>query len=135
MKTKYVFVILISVVFLIATLAPPALAGSKSRHRWQGFAIGVGTAIIGQALLHHHYANTRQERFVYPHEGGPQVEGYRKDRHGHWEYRRVWVPPTYTKVWNPGHYDPRGHWVPGHWIEIKDSEGYWEKERIWVAGR
>jgi bacteriorhodopsin len=65
MKMKYVLVFLIAVVFLILTVASPAMAGSKSRHRWQGFAIGFGAAILGQALLNHHQAHTEYEGSVH----------------------------------------------------------------------
>ncbi len=135
MKTKYVLVFLIAVVFLIVAVASPAMAGSKSRQRWQGFAIGFGTAILGHALLNHHHAHAGYKGSLHRYEAHPPDAGYRHHRHGYWEYRKVWVAPTFKKVWNPGHYNHRGAWVPGHWIEIKESDGYWRKERVWVAGR
>lgn len=52
---------------------------------------------------------------------------------GYWELRRVWVPATYRQVWNPAHYNERGHWVSGRYIEIVDQPGHWEKQRIWVC--
>jgi len=33
--------------------------------------------------------------------------------------RKIWVPPVYIKVWNPAHYNRKGRWVPGRWIEIE----------------
>ena len=137
MKLKYVLVLLIAVVFLILTVASPAMAGSKSRHRWQGIAIGFGAALLGQALLDQPQAPTEYEGSVYRSKGHRPHGRYRHrhQQHGHWEYRKIWVAPTYKKIWNAGHYNRRGRWVKGHWIEIKVSDGFWRKERIWVAGR
>jgi hypothetical protein len=69
--------------------------------------------------------NHRQDHHVY------KKKGHR--HRGHWEVRKVWVPPSTEKVWNPGHYNRRGHWVRGQWIEIERRRGYWKKEKVWVA--
>ena len=100
-------------------------------------AIGFGAALLGQALWDHHQAHTEYEGSVHRFKGYRPHGRYRHrhHHHGHWEYRKIWVAPTYQKIWNPGHYNRRGRWVKGHWIEIKESDGFWRKERIWVAGR
>jgi hypothetical protein len=124
---------------LLMLAASPASAGDKQRHRWEGVAIGVGAAILGHAILSdfrdrecrapepvHVYKRGRWHR----HPGPPPTYS-----RGHWEIRKVWVPPVCEKVWNPGHYDRCGDWVPGRWITLEKSPGYWTKERVWVARR
>ena len=120
---------LMALVIGIVVVASPVSAGSKQRHRWEGVAIGVGAAILGHALYQHHHNAMSAPTAPAP--------SYRRDippqHHGHWEWQDSWVSPTYEKVWNPGHYNRKGRWVPGHWIEVQTSEGYWTKERVWVA--
>ena len=135
MKKTIIIPLILLIAVAINLQASSAMAGSKQRHRWEGFAIGIGTAIIGSAILDHHHNQ---------HYYKPAPRHYRKDspppptfkRHGgHWEMRKVWVPPIYKRVWNPGHYDRRRCWVDGDWIEIVDQPGYWIEERVWIAGR
>ena len=73
----------------------------------------------------HHYSPKHHSR------------GYHKghQHRGYWEVRKEWVPSTYKKVWNPGHYNRHGKWKAGHWIEIEDAPGYWTETRVWVARR
>ncbi len=120
---------LIIIALGIVLIASPALAGSKQRHRWEGVAIGVGAAILGHALYqaHHHH---QPSPVVYAEPERPCRRG-----HGHWEWQKTWVPPTFERVWNPGHYNRRGRWIAGHWMNMKTSEGHWSRERVWVAGR
>lgn len=136
MKTKQLLLILLVALIGTAMVSSSALAGSKQKHRWEGVAIGVGAAILGHAIFQAHKADqSPQVVYVEPaepdgrygHDHGP------KPRHGHWEWQKTWVPPTFEKVWNPGHYNHRGRWVPGHWIEVQTSDGYWTKERVWIA--
>jgi len=135
MKSKKRFVIIAVVVTSIALVTAPAFAGSKQQHRWEGVAIGVGAAILGHAIYQAH-KDVSQPRVVYVEpEPAPRYHHPRpKHRRGHWEWQKTWVAPSYEKVWNPGHYDRKGRWVPGHWIEVKTSDGYWTKERVWIAG-
>jgi len=136
MKTKKLLIGLFVTLTAIALISTPAAAGSKQRHRWEGVAIGVGAAILGHAIYQAHkdayraqtvYGDPEPVRKYRPRHPGP------KHRRGHWEWQRTWVPPTFEKVWNPGHYNRKGHWIPGHWIEVKTAEGHWTKERVWVA--
>jgi hypothetical protein len=125
----------LTVVFTATVLiSAPAVAGSKQRHRWEGVAIGVGAAILGHAIYQAH-KDPSPPRVVYADpEPTPRYHHPRpQHRRGHWEWRKTWVPSTYEKTWNPGHYNRKGHWVRGRWIEVKTSEGYWSKERVWVA--
>ena len=59
----------------------------------------------------------------------------RHRRQGHWELRKVWVPPTpqYKKVMMPGSYNRWGRAIIGHWIRIADRPGYWAKTWVWVT--
>jgi hypothetical protein len=43
----------------------------------------------------------------------------------------MWVPAEYKKVWNPGHYNRRGKWRPGRWINIEVEPGHWSERRVW----
>ena len=135
MKTKKLLIILVVTVIGVALVSSSALAGSKQRHRWEGVAIGVGAAILGNAIYQAHRAE-QQTQVVYVEREPDRRFRHRhapKHRRGHWEWQKTWVPPTYENVWNPGHYNRRGRWVPGHWIEVQTSEGHWNKERVWIA--
>jgi hypothetical protein len=133
MKSKKRLISLVIVLFSIALFASSTMAGSKQRHRWEGVAIGVGAAILGHAIYQAHRAE-HQPRVVY-------VEPHRNYRHdpgpkhhqGHWEWQTTWIPPIYERIWNPGHYNRKGDWVSGHWMEVETANGYWTRERVWVA--
>lgn len=147
---KKIFVALIVAVVSLSLSVPSAWAGSKQRRRWEGVAIGLGAAILGHAIIKDsqrhravdrrgYYApscRTRESaRPVY----NPPPPAYndppRRHRRGHWEMRRIWVPPTYKEVWNPGHYSHKRKWVPGKWIKIIDQEGHWVEKEVWVGRR
>ena len=133
MRTKMLLISLVIALFGSALVSSSALAGSKQEHRWEGVAIGVGAAILGHAIYHTHKAEQQpQVVYVEPertcgHNCGPE------HRHGHWAWQKIWVPPTYERVWNPGHYNRKGHWVSGHWMEVETGDGHWTQERVWVA--
>jgi hypothetical protein len=134
MKIKNLIIILLTMVFSLSLIAPSVWAGSTQRHRWEGVAIGLGAAIVGSALLSNRVYSYPAPTVVYRHPGPPRHGYYPPPRRrGHWEFRKVWVPPTYEEVWNPGHYDINGQWVPGRWIEIEKEPGYWTKEKVWVS--
>ncbi len=133
MINKRIAIIGIMAVIGMTFIVSSADAGSRNRrhrHMLQGAAIGIGAFMIGKAIhdqIHHR-----------PLEAHLPVEHYSPPPYrdcGYWEVRRVWVPPTYRQVWNPGHYDRRNRWVPGRYIEIVDRPGYWDERRVWVASR
>lgn len=127
---KKIMGILLVMVIGLSLAAQPAFAGSKQRYRWQGVAIGVGAAILGHAIYNSCKETSSCEKVtVYSHPCPPH------HRYGHWEIRRVWVEPVYKRVWNPGHYDCRGKWVPGHWQMIEKQPGCWQEQEVWVAGK
>ena len=135
MKLKKLFIGLTIAVFTIALVSSTAMAGSKQRHRWEGVAIGVGAAILGHAIYQSHKADLYPQT-VYVEPNPPQRYNHEpRHRHGHWEWQETWVAPTYEKIWNPGHYNRKGHWVQGHWMEVQTTDGHWTKERVWVASR
>jgi hypothetical protein len=135
MKMKKLFIGLTIAVFTIGLVSSTAMAGSKQRHRWEGVAIGVGAAILGHAIYQSHKAD-HYPQTVYVEPNPPQRYNHGSQlRHGHWEWQETWVPPVYEKIWNPGHYNRKGHWVPGHWMEVQTTDGHWTKERVWVASR
>lgn len=140
MKTTSIFAVIIATLLLFSFLPSPAMAGSPQKHRWEGVAIGIGAAILGNALLNNCYERPYAEP-AYSRPAPRKSYGNWESRpaprksYGHWEKRKVWVPATHKKVWNPAHYNPRGKWVPGKWIRVADQPGYWTKERVWIARR
>lgn len=130
MKTKTIATFLCLAVFSTFLMAPASSwAGSPQSHRWEGVAIGIGAAIIGSALIkayHQPPAPAYRPAAIYPHRPGPpQPVGY-------WQTQREWVAPQHQKVWNPGHYNRHGRWVPGQWIQTAVQPGYWVETRVWV---
>lgn len=127
---KKIFISLFVAVCLVTFMRVPAFAGDKQRHRWEGVAIGVGAAILGHALL----SSCMEPAPV-------RVTVIHKDRHhracppprhhsrARLEVHRAWIPPVCERVWNPGHYNRYGSWVPGHWMIIEKSPGYWAEKR------
>jgi len=137
MKKKNLFALLLTTILCISFLIPSVWAGSKQRHRWQGVAIGLGTAILGNAIFKHYhneyYSHRKPSPVVAP---GYNYHPPKYGRHrGYWEVRKEWIRPTYKKDWNPGRYNRRGKWVPGHWIEIEVRPGCWTETRVWVVRR
>ncbi|WP_372678531.1 hypothetical protein [Desulfosarcina sp.] len=133
MKTKTLLISLVIAVFANALVSSSAMAGSKQRHRWEGVAIGVGAAILGHAIYQTHKAGPQPQVVYVEPEQTYRPHDAHKHRHGHWAWQKTWVPPTYERVWNPGHYNRKGHWVSGHWLAVETSSGHWTQERVWVA--
>ena len=135
MKKKNLFIILATLILCFSFMKLSAWAGNVQRNRWEGVAIGIGAAILGNALINHYrYSVPTQSTFYQRHPPTPHYgHRYRQKSSGHWEVRKVWVPPTYKRVWNPGHYKRHGRWVPGQWMNIEKKPGYWTKERVWVS--
>ena len=133
MKKTRTITIGIAAILIVTLIVPSAWAGSKHRrhrHMLQGAAIGIGALMLGKAIHDHARRPPLAARLPYE-----RYEPPPPPRCGHWEIRRVWVEPTYRRVWNPGHYNRRHHWVPGRWIDIVDRPGYWDEQRVWVASR
>ena len=111
---KHLYVgLILSLTIVLASTSNPAFAGSKQKHRWEGVAIGIGAAMLGSILYHHHKGPPHVEVVVpgvrFRRTPPPPVRC--KSQSGHWEIEQVWVPATFKKVWNPGHYDMHDHWV------------------------
>lgn len=134
MNLKKRILILVVTLVCVSLAAPSVWAGSKQQHRWEGVAIGVGAAILGHAIYQSHRAEARPPEVVYV-TPEPDRRGHHgpRHRHGRWEWQKTWVPPVYERVWNPGHYNRHGDWVPGQWIDVKTTDGYWHRERVWIA--
>lgn len=133
MKTKKLLISLVVALFATALVYSTALAGSKQRHRWEGVAIGVGAAILGHAIYQSHKAAQQPQVIYIDPERTYRNNHGPKHRYGHYEWQETWIPPTYERIWNPGHYNRKGHWVAGHWMEVETSDGHWLRERVWVA--
>lgn len=137
---KNAFIVL-AIIFFLTASAPSVFAGSKQRHQWQGAAMALGAVVLGSAILNNCQCDRPPQQRVAAVDryrpGYHHQRPYCKPRHarGHWEYRKIWVEPTYEKVWNPGHYNACRQWVPGAYIVIERKPGYWKKERVWVSQR
>lgn len=136
MKKSRIVAIGIVAILGLTIIVPSTWAGSRhhrhhrNRHMIQGAAIGIGAFMLGKALHDHARRPPLVARLPVERYEPPPPPQY-----GHWEIRRVWVPPTYQRVWNPGHYNRRQHWVPGRWIEMVDRPGFWDEQKVWVASR
>ncbi|MEJ2155175.1 MAG: hypothetical protein P8X96_07550 [Desulfobacteraceae bacterium] len=132
MSGKRIISIILFVIVAIAFAAPASMAGTPAQHRLEGVAIGIGALILTKAIIDHHRheiaavtpAAQRYDR--HPHRRGPS---------GCWKIHKEWVPATYERVWNPGHYNRGGRWIPGRWIEVEAEPAHWSKRRVWVPHR
>ncbi len=127
MKTKRIFMIFCIALVSLAIIAPSSWAGSAQHHRLEGLALGIGAFIIGKAILDAHHRDHHVDTHVAAYQPAPPE---RPRPHRRWVSKRVYVPAKYKKVWNPGHYSRRGHWVSGHWTHIETEPGYWTRRRV-----
>ncbi|NOY52302.1 MAG: hypothetical protein GXP58_01625 [Deltaproteobacteria bacterium] len=117
--------ILIMALFITTLAVSPATAGNRSRHRWQGVAIGAASMfllnhLIGAPPAYGRPACRTTVRYV---EVPPPP--------GHYEKR--WVPrERWERFWVPGHYTRRGRYIEGHYEQESIDDGGWES--IWVPG-
>ncbi len=137
---KKILVSLFVAVCLVTFTSASALAGDKQRHRWEGVAIGVGAAILGHAIFSNswdarpdHVTVIQRNRHRDRHHD--RHNSFNRHSRSHWEVQRHWVPPVCQRVYNPGHYDRRGRWVPGQWVTIEKNPGYWEQRRCRISRR
>jgi hypothetical protein len=120
---KKLILLLTAMIFSMTLFTNPVLAGSKQHYRWEGVAIGLGAAILGSSLINNYspeHVTVVEHRTYYQ----PDPPHYKR----YCEPQRVWVPPVYDKVWNPGHYDDC-RYISGRYIMIERSPGYWAEER------
>jgi hypothetical protein len=64
-----------------------------------------------------------------------QVDGYHdrnRLRNGHWQIKKIWVPPKRHRIWKPGYSNSIGHRVPGRWIITKIERGHLAEKRVWI---
>ena len=125
---KNLLIVVIITILCVTLLTSSAWAGEKHRYRCEGIAIGVGAVILAHTLFNQHHPRYLHPAPVHIHPPPPPPRFY-----GDWEVRRVWIPPVYERVWNPGHYNHKGRWVPGRWIEVVKAPGYWSERRVWVG--
>lgn len=130
-KRSLIPIVIVTAITMLIT-ANSAFAGSKHHERWKGIAIGVGVAILGNAIFNqknnHHIREPERCYVTVP---APPMHSTR--RKGHWKVKDEWIPPTYKTVWNPGHYNRKGDWIGGTWIKIVARPGYWKEKKVWVA--
>jgi hypothetical protein len=122
-KNKF-FIALFATILCVTFVTPSAWAGKKQRYRWEGVAMGLGAAILGNAIYNNQdFGPSPSHAYCSP----PPAR-----RDGHWEIRKVRVRPSYQRVWNEGHYNRSGRWVRGHWTRIVREPGYSFEKRVWV---
>ncbi len=129
---KKIITTAIITLFIFSICLSPAFAGSRGRNFARGVIVGTTAAIIGAAIIseinHHNtvvLGGRHHEYNRHPHRGHPH--------RGYWRYEKVWMPPIYEKRWNPGHYNPRGHWVNGSYQRVVIRDEFWKKKRVWVS--
>lgn len=122
MKIKKTITIGLIALLTLFTFTSVSWAGSAHQHRMEGLAWGIGAAILGKVILDHQRS----------HQPAVHYQDVPDQPAGRWEVRREWVPAKYRKVWNPGHYNHRGLWVRGHWIQVQAEPGYWREKEVWV---
>ena len=122
---KKIFILFMATIFFLSLSVNSVMAGSEARHRLQGVIIGLGAAVLGNAIINSYQQDreTVVERDVYYHPKPP------RHSRSYCETQRIWIPQTYEKVWNPGHYE-RGQWVQGQYVMIQKIPGHWVEERV-----
>jgi len=130
MNAKRIISIILFASIAIVFVTPASWAGTPAQHRLEGVAIGIGALILTKAIIDHH--RHHEVAAVTPAAHHNRKHRARRAPAGYWKIKKRWVPAIYDKVWNPGHYNRRGRWVPGRWIDIKVEPGHWSKRRIWV---
>ena len=131
MKERGLFVIIIVVVLCFSFPISSVWAGNVQRNRWEGVAIGVGAVVLGKMLWAHH----RDWYHSYWEKAPKYYTPAPSKLYDRWEMRKIWVPPTYKKVWRSGHYNYFGQWIPGKWITTITVPGHWDFKRVWVTNR
>ena len=132
MKIRSLTLLVLVFTIILTLTSTSVFAGGRHHERWKGIAIGLGAAIIGNAIINNSrdYSVREYERCSVLVPAPPR---HYSSYEGHWEIRDEWVPPAYKTMWNPAHYNGRGDWVEGAWIRIEDRPGYWKHKKVWVA--
>jgi len=152
MNRKSLFILALAFIFSLLLISSAVQAGGgASGYSGKGIAIGDGDVIVEDSTIRHNRPNIDSPSFLPPRHtpSNPGLlrpprhrhfrRGFRppkhRPRHGRWTMRKEWIPPSYKRVWNPGHYDSYGVWVAAGWIEVPDRPGYWIKRWVWVDHR
>ncbi|MFC1814088.1 hypothetical protein ACFL03_15500 [Thermodesulfobacteriota bacterium] len=148
---KKIAITSLALMLSLSIMATSAYARNLQKHRTTIFSIR--PAAVGADQTHHynyrrrpshpgpsqqahgHY-NTNKGRHL-PSQQRPvrQVYGHQdtnRFRNGHWQVKKVWVPPKRHRVWKPGYSNSIGHWVPGRWIITKVERAYLTEKRVWI---
>jgi len=111
--------------FLSLSVLSPAEAGERSRHRWQGIAIGAASYMVLDHLFNRPAGyGYSQPAYVYPAPTviyeyrpapppcyPPETRHYRKQYYS----ERQMESGYWESVWIPGHYDRSGRYIDGHY--------------------
>lgn len=112
MKKKKIFIIIFTTILGLSFVVTSAWAGSKQRYRWEGVAIGIGTAIVGSALINQYRCYSYcgpplYYSFYYSYHGPPPP-------HCYWHRR----PRYHHRYWHrrPRHHHSYGYRDP-HYLD------------------
>jgi hypothetical protein len=126
MKKKSLITLIITSIFTFVVLTPAAHAGSVQRNRWEGIAIGLGTAIIGSALLNQSRDYSLQAHTTYDSTPRP---GDSTRRHSRPEYDLEYGPDSSYSAHR--HRPARKHYNSGYHKKHR-RRGHWEMREKWV---
>jgi hypothetical protein len=103
MKNKKISMIMVITILCISFTVTSAWAGPKQRYRWEGVAIGIGTAILGNALLNASYYSPSRPAPVYY----TAPPGYYRPPPAYYSPPPVYYsPPVVYYSPAPGYYSP-----------------------------
>jgi len=125
MKKKYYVLILIGAGFLIQTSMVWAFDHEGNQRNTSSFNAHramQGNAYNTEAYRPMHGQNHDNRR------QGPQVQHYQPYHQELWQrahgnMKKFRTRLAYKRVWNPGHYNRMGHWMPGRWVNMKIHPG------------
>ncbi len=101
---------------LCITFISPVEAGEKSRHRWQGIAIGAASFLFLDHLANHSTGPARSVSYgPAPGAYGHRLAPPRYCAPGTSHRKNMWRRQSrWESVWIPGHYDHHGRYIDGH---------------------
>ena len=100
MENRIRWIIPVVAIAVLTLAATPSWAGSKQQHRWEGVAIGIGAAILGSALIHHHGIHVNAPATVVHYSGYRRGPHHRFGHRGHGHQRHWKHRPQHGHRWH-----------------------------------
>lgn len=117
MKTKNIFLLILTITLCLTFLVPSAWA--RKHRSYEGAAIFLGTAFLIDAFV-----RAANRNYAYDCYRCPPARKIVVHTERHYSSQKVWVPPFAERVRHKGHYNRYGRWIPGYWEEIH-RPGHW----------